>query len=127
MAILFLAIVCLLVNALIFICVLNLRDHLKHHQAILSQQYDVINKFLLKLPTSEELANLTRLRRVENSGIHDNLLKLHGEIENAKNELIDLFQKEKVELAQMKARTTDTFKNLRAAFKSSGKDQQDDD
>lgn len=61
-------------------------------------------------------------KEIADLGLRQEQTKL--KIDDAKKELMDVFQQERVQMENIRAnRTNSTFKNLKAAFASTGKEQ----
>ena len=104
--IIFLTVICLCGIAGLFYKLRELQKVIAEHQAKVAKDFDIISKYLLKLPTREEAER---------------------ELETAKNEIILMFNKERVELENVRAnRSKDTFKSLRVALASNGKENDED-
>ena len=125
--IIFLTVICFFATGYFIYKHRELKKTINDYQSKVCKDYEVIVRYLLKLPTSEETEALINFLKRQEEEKNQALLRLESELDAAKNEIILMFQKERVELDQLKtARSKDTFKSLRTALASKGNEQQDD-
>lgn len=90
------------------------------YQQKVSRDFDIISKYLLKLPTIDHI-------HVYSEQQSESFEDLHAELERIKDEIILNFEKERVELQQQKEnRSKDTFKSLKKAFATKTSEQDND-
>lgn len=104
--IIFLTVICLCGWGYFHYKLSKLEIAVEEYQKKVLIDFEIISKYLLKLPTSEEV---------------------DGQLTKTKKEIILMFEKERLELESVRAnRTKDQFKSLRVALASTGKEQDED-
>ena len=105
----------------------HLEDNWKTKEKVFNQLYDLrlktlgFDEFESAMAADQEIAN-------DNvAHLEIKIKELLNEIKQTKFDLIELYQKEKVELEKIKcSKSTNTFKSLAAAFSPTGKLPEDD-
>ena len=135
----FLTVICLFVAVASFVRMMMLESKIAEYKAKLDKDYETICKYLPRLCTqncfeervSAECREMMEIwsrfegdvfKEIADLGLRQEQTKL--KIDDAKKELMDVFQQERVKMENIRAnRTNSTFKNLKAAFASTGKEQ----